>query len=125
MATPITVDDLPGLNCGLCGFRSCEEFVDQLATRPDLLQRCIHLSENRIAPTSPVALPTEVRTAPSISACDTCTVSTCVSSHTTETTWRDTLGREFDFYLEHFPEEPGPRGRTDHPATHVYVTMAA
>ena len=23
--------------------------------------------------------------------------------------WRDTLGREFDFYLEHFPEDPGPR----------------
>ena len=23
--------------------------------------------------------------------------------------WRDSLGREFDFYLEHFPEEPGPR----------------
>ncbi len=24
-------------------------------------------------------------------------------------TWRDSLDREFDFYLEHFPEEPGPR----------------
>jgi len=23
--------------------------------------------------------------------------------------WRDHLGREFDFILEHFPEEPGPR----------------
>lgn len=23
--------------------------------------------------------------------------------------WLDSLGREFDFYLEHFPEEPGPR----------------
>ena len=23
--------------------------------------------------------------------------------------WHDSLGREFDFYLEHFPEEPGPR----------------
>ena len=23
--------------------------------------------------------------------------------------WRDSLGREFDFYLEHFPEDPGPR----------------
>jgi hypothetical protein len=25
------------------------------------------------------------------------------------TPWRDSLDREFDFYLEHFPEEPGPR----------------
>jgi uncharacterized Fe-S cluster-containing protein len=24
-------------------------------------------------------------------------------------TWRDSLGRQIDFYLEHFPEEPGPR----------------
>jgi uncharacterized Fe-S cluster-containing protein len=23
--------------------------------------------------------------------------------------WHDSLGREFDFYLEHFPEDPGPR----------------
>ena len=23
--------------------------------------------------------------------------------------WQDSLGRDFDFYLEHFPEEPGPR----------------
>ena len=23
--------------------------------------------------------------------------------------WHDNLGREFDFYLEHFPEDPGPR----------------
>jgi uncharacterized Fe-S cluster-containing protein len=27
----------------------------------------------------------------------------------TEGAWRDSLGREFDFYLEHFPEDPGPR----------------
>jgi uncharacterized Fe-S cluster-containing protein len=24
-------------------------------------------------------------------------------------TWRDSLDREIDFYLEHFPEDPGPR----------------
>jgi uncharacterized Fe-S cluster-containing protein len=23
--------------------------------------------------------------------------------------WQDSLGRDFDFYLEHFPEDPGPR----------------
>ena len=26
-----------------------------------------------------------------------------------EATWQDSLGRDFDFYLEHFPEELGPR----------------
>jgi len=30
-------------------------------------------------------------------------VSPCDSS------WIDSLGREFDFFLEHFPEDPGPR----------------
>jgi len=25
------------------------------------------------------------------------------------TSWQDSLGRDFDFYLEHFPEDPGPR----------------
>jgi uncharacterized Fe-S cluster-containing protein len=30
-------------------------------------------------------------------------------SSSTAATWKDSLGREFDFYLEHFPEEPGPR----------------
>jgi uncharacterized Fe-S cluster-containing protein len=28
---------------------------------------------------------------------------------TAENPWVDSLGRDFDFYLEHFPEEPGPR----------------
>lgn len=41
-------------------------------------------------------------------ACGACAGSRPVTG-TPESAWRDSLGREFDFYLEHFPEEPGPR----------------
>ena len=34
---------LPGLNCGLCGYRTCDEFHEHLSTSPDLIRRCIHL----------------------------------------------------------------------------------
>lgn len=87
---------LPGLDCGLCGFRRCNDLADRLAEEPALLERCVHLSAatptlaRRESPVSTgVALPT-VQAEP-------------------EVTWQDSLGREFDFYLEHFPEEPGPR----------------
>jgi uncharacterized Fe-S cluster-containing protein len=91
---------LPGLDCGLCGFRTCDDFAKRLAKQPDLLSRCIHLSENMIS-TPPQGF-SEI------------TPTTCGGICTAPTTgkaekWRDSLGREFDFYLEHFPEEPGPR----------------
>ncbi len=110
----VRVDDLPGLNCGLCGFRSCEEMAARLATEPKLIERCIHLSNNRIqvqprvAPVkAPRAIPVQ---APTAAACGTCAVSPRVARPIDpDKIWRDTLDREFDFYLEHFPEEPGPR----------------
>ena len=49
MATPTsyTVDDLPGLDCGVCGMRSCEELAARLPDSPELIKRCIYLSDNR------------------------------------------------------------------------------
>ncbi len=108
MATPldtITVDDLPGLDCGLCGFRSCTEFAARLATQPDLIHHCIHLSDHRV----PVTPGSGVSPAPAMAPCSSCPVDDCAMPHAAEPAWHDTLGREFDFYLEHFPEEPGPR----------------
>ncbi len=105
--TPVrpTVDELPGLNCGLCGFRTCEELAARLATQPELAERCIHLSAQRVsAPRQPATT-----VASTVATCDTCAASTFVTHRSAEPTWKDTLGRDFDFYLEHFPEEPGPR----------------
>lgn len=92
---------LPGLDCGICGFRTCDDFAQRLAEQPELLKRCIHLSENMVS-------------APALQGFSEITPATCGGICTTPTTdkvekWRDNLGREFDFYLEHFPEEPGPR----------------
>lgn len=92
--------ELPGLDCGLCGFRTCSDLAARLGDEPALLERCIHVAPKsgadsgaadtpRAATRSGVALPTMQPAA--------------------QTTWQDSLGREFDFYLEHFPEEPGPR----------------
>jgi uncharacterized Fe-S cluster-containing protein len=94
--------ELPGLDCGLCGFRKCAELAAKLPGEPGLLARCIHISEatapaargngdSRAAASRPVA------------------VSLPIAERGRELSWQDSLSREFDFYLEHFPEEPGPR----------------
>lgn len=101
ITTPgIGLKDLPGKNCGACGFRSCAELADRLADKPDMIRRCIQLSENRVRTGAE-----DVSSEPA--ARGTCE-GTCAPP-SAERTWRDTLGREFDFYLEHFPEDPGPR----------------
>jgi len=101
ITTPgISLKDLPGNNCGACGFRSCAELADKLAEKPDMIRRCIQLSEDRIR--------VDAEDAPGESAARGDFEETR-GMPSTQRTWRDTLGREFDFYLEHFPEDPGPR----------------
>jgi len=101
--------DLPGLNCGLCGFRTCVDFAAHLPGDPNLIERCIHLSEDRIG--GP-----QDRTADAAGCFSACTAKCRIPENghskntgAPESTWLDTLGREFDFFLEHFPEHPGPR----------------
>lgn len=92
--------ELPGLNCGVCGYKSCADFAAGVEIAPDLIKRCIHLSNN-LAKSIAVEKP---------SACGSCQGGECNSSNVHNTRpWFDSLGREFDFYLEHFPEDVGPR----------------
>lgn len=90
---------LPSLNCGGCGFRTCSEFSTRLMDKPSLIKRCIHIAEQVVATE-------EIKKGMS---------KECITKGATEVSvsdeinWRDSLGREFDFFLEHFPEEPGPR----------------
>ena len=102
--------ELPGLDCGLCGYRTCDELLEQLPSKPELLKRCIHLSDNRVD-AEPTLPPTSApsRQEASATSCGVCAQPIQIAQHPQELTWRDNLGREFDFYLEHFPEEPGPR----------------
>jgi uncharacterized Fe-S cluster-containing protein len=117
-----TVNDLPGLNCGVCGMRTCAELVERLQTEPEMIKRCIYLSEDRFAAREvaaenrsrpldafPAAL---IPAAPGLAACAGCAPAAAASEPFVpgmSNPYRDSLGREFDFYLEHFPEEPGPR----------------
>jgi len=107
-ATPAEIT-LPGLDCGVCGFRTCAELAQHLATQPALLERCIHRA--------PAAMTTVPATSPGCGGAAVCPAQEppggqplpTFSDPQQQSPWQDTLGREFDFYLEHFPEEPGPR----------------
>lgn len=105
---------LPGLDCGLCGSRTCLDFAAKLAVSPELIQRCIHLSDEAAKtdrPTNPDANATTKESAcsPSCAMGPSCQSVPLAVDSFGQTKWQDSLGRDFDFFLEHFPEEPGPR----------------
>lgn len=71
-------------DCGGCGFRTCAEFNEKLKDNPDLRKNCIYISDKK-----------EKSKEETIG--------------NSKTAWVDSLGREFDFILDKFIEEPGPR----------------
>jgi uncharacterized Fe-S cluster-containing protein len=84
---------LPSLDCGLCGFRTCGELTERLANEPELLKRCIHLVPETMGERKEIkAKQVDDSIDPSA-----------------RLEYRDSLNRDFDFFLEHFPEDPGPR----------------
>ncbi len=95
MSTMPVPPDLPGLNCGLCGFPSCDDFAMRLLQDPAQIKRCIHLDRGRTVPRPelPNAQARGPAAQPAFGA----------------KKWIDSLGREYDFVLCHFPEDPGPR----------------
>jgi len=102
---------LPGLDCGLCGYRTCDELKERLVQSPEILKRCIHLSQNRVKTTDPSAAPPQAPAARPQVETESAGRQTRlpILAGTPAVPWHDSLGREFDFYLEHFPEDPGPR----------------
>ncbi|ABC21870.1 (Fe-S)-binding protein [Rhodospirillum rubrum] len=105
---PLRAEDLPGKNCGVCGFRTCAELAERSAGHPDLIKRCLPLSAASLEAEGPAV---GRRPAQPVcgGACGGAASSVDLLTARPETVWRDTLDREFDFFLEHFPEEPGPR----------------
>jgi len=73
--------NLPKKNCGLCGLKSCEALAEIAALDPDALKRCIYTDG----------------------------VKTTSEDTFKEVTWKDNLDREYDFILNKFPNEVGPR----------------
>lgn len=94
---------LPGLDCGICGYATCAEFAKKIKTAPELIKRCIHL-DAKASISSQAKIKQEVKT----SLCS-CSGVSNPSAANGKREWIDSLGREFDFILNHFPEEPGPR----------------
>ena len=95
------VPELPGLDCGLCGFRRCAELAAAVELDPTVLERCV-MRVPAAPPAAPSPVPASVAGAP---ACDGCAFTVAVEPRD----WKDHLGREYDFVLQTFPEEPGPR----------------
>ena len=75
---------LPGKNCGLCGAKTCAEFAEIVLKSPDSINKCVHIFNMS-------------------GGCSSCNVSKSVIE------WKDHLGREYDFVLDKFPGEAGPR----------------
>lgn len=89
---------LPGLDCGICGFKSCEQFAMVIMKHPDEIKNCIHLDTKNIGN----KLEMTEKTPESCNG--------CLHAEITEgSRWKDSLGRDYDFILQTFPNEPGPR----------------
>jgi len=98
---------LPGLDCGLCGYRTCAELAVAAVAHPDVLERCVQ-REATVSAFAPVGV-LETPMGPSLpmagNTCDSCNVVPPLQARD----WKDHLGREYEFVLQTFPEEPGPR----------------
>lgn len=103
MTQSTTIPTLPGLDCGVCGSRTCAEFEARLKQDPSLIKRCIHLNADTLSASSPC------QPAMASAGCSSCAGCSSASGTDAAITYIDSLGREFDFYLEHFPEDSGPR----------------
>lgn len=98
------VDELPGLDCGLCGFRTCTDLAREAASHAEVLSKCPHRSS--VSSTPLQALPMLGGVA---AAGDTQGDLFGAPGAAPKRTWTDRLGREYDFVLQTFPQEPGPR----------------
>jgi uncharacterized Fe-S cluster-containing protein len=96
---------LPGLDCGLCGFKHCEDLERELVLRPELLKRCTVMPDEAVS-AGPASANAARSTAAPLSQAS---AASGRPGYAKSLPFVDNLGRDFDFYLEHFPEDPGPR----------------
>ena len=78
---------LPGKDCGLCGFKTCEEFAEIVQADTKAMERCIHIVEEGTQSVCPVEPEFKEE----------------------NITWKDHLDRPYDFILDKYPGEMGPR----------------
>jgi uncharacterized Fe-S cluster-containing protein len=87
------LDLLPGLDCGVCGSKTCEEFAIEVDDKRESIKKCIHKHNGDSKPVNHVN-------------CLNCTVSEELG---VKLGWKDSLKREFDFILDVIEGEPGPK----------------
>lgn len=87
-----TIDVLPKLDCGACGFKSCQAFALAVDTKSEPIEKCIHISNKAEKNCNPVA-------------CHECNSQGMAE----KMGWKDNLQRDFDFILDTFEGEPGPK----------------
>jgi uncharacterized Fe-S cluster-containing protein len=84
------VEALPGLDCGMCGVKTCEQFAEIIRQKPEERKRCVQISRDRaMAPGRSVAEQITPAGAGSLG--------------------KDSLDREYQFILDKNPEDIGPR----------------
>lgn len=88
-----TIDLLPNFNCGACGYKSFSDFVQAVDSSEAEIQKCIHAKKsvsNLTKPSNYIG---------------------CMGGEDLgdKLEWKDSLKREFDFILDVFEGEPGPR----------------
>ena len=92
-ATTNTLDLLPMLDCGACGYKTCNDFANAVDKSETGIKMCIHVNQKG----------KEVQD-----------ILNCTSFSDTQKVgekmgWKDHLKRDFDFILDCFESEPGPR----------------
>ena len=90
---PDILESLPKLDCGACGYKSCEDFAEAVNARGVEIKRCIHLKINASPATTNHAN------------CMNCSGEALGD----KLGWKDSLKREFDFILDIFEGEPGAK----------------
>jgi uncharacterized Fe-S cluster-containing protein len=93
--------ELPGLDCGSCGSKTCGQFAKLLVKNPEERKRCIYLGSGD----KKVVKAKNARTAPVLAK----QVSNKTINLTEGVKWKDSLGRDYDFILDSFKSDAGPR----------------
>jgi uncharacterized Fe-S cluster-containing protein len=88
-----TMELLPKLDCGVCGYKTCIDFATMVDKGEEELKRCIHIAE-------------KLNKEPLEKGFNYSVGGTATGE---KMGWKDYMHREFDFILDMFPGEQGPR----------------
>ena len=89
-----TLSLLPKLDCGACGYKTCSDFSERVDNGDEELKKCIHIAD-------------KIESKEASKECFICAKEGAGMGE--KLGWKDNLQRDFDFILDCFPNEPGPK----------------